>query len=1722
MKLFQFILFMGILFYADTNGQIVNTTALDPYLHYINITIIYHDPFILELYQANMIIIPDYGEVLARCYLNVSRGEVNSTHYNTTGLFVVEITDFNISIFNSTYRAGQFSDEVDSGDTIVMFEFYLAQNGTFIPAAEAIEVFNRNCDTNENDWKDSFTSDSISAAASFSSMQQTSISLFSSSLASTLIYTSSFQYVSSAIASVVSTSFLTTDLPSQQVSTPVTTSPTFASSVLEVSTALSVGTTSVYSTSVQSQITPPTTSITSQAIPDLTSSISQSSVPVSISSLLTASVGIPQSSLLTTQSITATQPVTADPQSTQLLSPTSSTMQSAMPVVPSSTPQIYTSSLSVSSSQPVILSQSASSFQTTINQTSDIIVQLSSQPLQASNRTIHYSVSPSPQVSTPILTQNTSASMSLFVSSRIIIDQPSTGIFGSSLSSPIPSSLSSITMDTSSAFVPSSSIHSTQYTVQPSATSPRPLIPMSSQTKSIVSPNSTAIIYPFSSSVQQPIVPTSSSIRQPVIPTSSSIRQPAIPTSSSIRQPVIPTSSSIRQPAIPTSSSIRQPVIPTSSSIRQPAIPTSSSIRQPVTPTSSSIRQPAIPTSSSIRQPVIPTSSSIRQPVIPTSSSIRQPAISTSSSIRQPAIPTSSSIYLAISSSGIRSGIQLLTSSIVPLSTRSVEAHSISSVSPGAVFQSTSMLSAVQSLVSAVSRMLTQTGILPVSSSIRVPFYYNTSIATSQFVVPTHSVPQLPSSAVFNTSQLSSTRFIHVNTSTPIPIVQSLTTQPTIIPTATPIQSTALPTTSLPAVPQVSPYRHYIITAIKYTVSSFDIGQIDDNINTTITAIASRYLNLTTQTAIAMYTLTTEHFSVRIDNITVTAIRSEYTQFLTEDVATRRVVFYVSDNTAPLLATQAKTLLDTYSTEQWTNSTGLQISSVTSDLYGQTQTSFFPSSTLAPAMTISPQISSSIHILNATVITSLTTRTILTTSSNAISQSLIVSSLQSVTSSSVSIQQPLPSSSLASTRLATRSISTPVQLMTSSQVAFSSSQSAISIPGPSTTESPVVFMTSLISVLNSTQSSQPVSRTYSQTPLAPSGIQTTLAVQPSVQVTSSVVSSVQQLTSNMTSLPSMTFVNSTQFLTSTGFLNASVREMTSSSIISRITTQSPIVSIMQNMSSSRANTSSIFPTQRVSLSHTLIPSSNSSLQQTLSTVQPSSTPTQPPGDYQILREFNPGVGYLLQLTLNVTETKVNISREFYVRLELILTNLYSLALEIAERNVSSRRKRDVFNTTSQIACGIIESLTSADSHLLIIVFYISREENGLPLTVVTADTSIYIFDILEPGNFTSTLGYEFLSISIYRGLFVDPHRLAIIVGTILGCCSVVLLSLLVVLCLYHCLHSNYIRADKWSPAMSITYSNKGVYTGSSTKLLDQDEFEMDFARTNFSEGTQTLARDFLSGTTEFTSDSADYAFTLRTEPNLLSPFQVEETLPPIAESTIRSADELGTDKYPPPSDPATAPTLMQLRSEIEEERRRAKRAEESLLEIMTANRKHLANSSGDRALFSDTSEARRAEERANAAYEKSKKELSFTTGTHIPWYGRGSKVAPSNEPSSVLTPQPKVLDWVTEKHSVSPKSSSKSMQLSGFRNVRQPNIMQVEPSQANRPILQTPPPAYDPSPAETQVPVKPIPVRVFRTDGHPVQMHSSIPNTPATTETINVLPSFNPLYTSAKKAHTSL
>ena len=977
----------------------------------------------------------------------------------------------------------------------------------------------------------------------------------------------------------------------------------------------------------------------------------------------------------------------------------------------------------------------------------------------------------------------------------------------------------------------------------------------------------------------------------------------------------------------------------------------------------------------------------------------------------------------------------------------------------------------------------------------------------------------------------------------------SLTTQPLIIPTTTAIQSTVLPSASpiQPTVSPISPYRHYLIGTIEYTVSNLEIGQTDDNINATITAIARRYLNLTTETALAIYTLTTEHISVRIGYLTVTAIRSEYDQFIIENLATRRVVFYLTDHTAPMLATQAKEMLDTHSIDQWADSLGLQTLLVTFDPYLQIQTSFMPSSTFVATMAVSSQLSSSVPIsITSAVLSSsatvpsqsvsvsvssvrLVTSSLIRASQNTTAQHTVLSSLSS------QIQQSLPSSSLQSTSLpsislqstslpVTQSSSMPVQLMTSSListlVSLSSNRSALSLPATSTPESPVISVTpSLMSVLNSTQPSQPVTR--SQIPLSSSGIQTTQAVQPSSAVISSAISSVQQLSSNTTSLPTLATVNSTQFPTST----RSVRVIPSSQFVSRVTTQTPIVSMIRNISSSalssQINTSSASPTPRVSVSHSTVPSINSSLLQSMQTVQ-SSPLTTPSQDYHSLANFNPGVGYLLQLTLNVSGRMVNLTSDFYLQTELDLINLYSLGLEIEKESANSRRKRDVFKTTSQIACGIIESLTIIDTDQLIIVFYISREEDSLPLQLIAAERSNAIFDKLDPGNYTATLGYEFLSLSIYKELFVDPHRIAIIVGTTLGCCILVLLIFLLALCLYHCLHSNYIRADKWSPDMSVAYSNKGV---SSTKLMNEDEFEMEFTG-NFSEGTQTLAGDFLYGSSEITRNSADYAFAMRREPNIFSPFQMEET--------TRFIDESEINKYPL-LEPVPAPTVSQLRTEIEEEKKRAKRAEASLLEIMTSNRKHFANTS----MFSDPSEAKRAEERANTAYERSKKEFAVTTGAvtpssshdsslgssrgaHRPWSGRGNKVAPSNEPTGGLTLQPNPPDWDPDSQQSVSSKGSRSMQLSGFRNVRPPNIMQVEPIQDNGRIpLETPPPSYDTSLVDAHA-TKPVPVRVFRTDGHPVQMQPSIPSTPVTTATITVLPSFNPFYTTAKEEHTSL
>ena len=501
----------------------------------------------------------------------------------------------------------------------------------------------------------------------------------------------------------------------------------------------------------------------------------------------------------------------------------------------------------------------------------------------------------------------------------------------------------------------------------------------------------------------------------------------------------------------------------------------------------------------------------------------------------------------------------------------------------------------------------------------------------------------------------------------------------------------------------------------------------------------------------------------------------------------------------------------------------------------------------------------------------------------------------------------------------------------------------------------------------------------------------------------------------------------------------------------------------------------------------------------------------PPPEYVSLPDYNPGIGYLLVLNLltNQSQGAVNLSQSLILKTELQLINLFSLALE-KESSVNSRRRRNTFNTTTRLACDIVQDLTTADPTNLRLIFYISREVNNIPLIILTANTSLAVYRQLEDSDYKALLGYEFVSISIYQGPVSLFSTVALLVGCILGCCILILVVFLITLSLYHCLHSNYIRVDKWSPdkSLDVSFSNQGAYTSSTSKLLSGEGVSV---TDRFSEGTQTLAQDFLNGTNQFDGDKADYSFTLRTEPELFSPVHSEEIRP------------LKGDLDQSDAPPQYSQSLAGLKSVIEEERRLAVLAEASLLEVMSSNRMHMDS------MLEES--ARR--ERASAVYDKSKKEMGVSTGAATPFNslrsseessrsqsrpksGYGSKVAPSDEApnlsfSSKSTPATKILDWVP----VSPEKLSKPTPLTGFRSVKQPNIMQVVPRQGLRPL--SPLPSYTPTPDPPIDPLKPIPVRIIGADGMPVQMRSSNTDGVATTRTINVLPSFNPFYTTAKK-----
>ena len=239
------------------------------------------------------------------------------------------------------------------------------------------------------------------------------------------------------------------------------------------------------------------------------------------------------------------------------------------------------------------------------------------------------------------------------------------------------------------------------------------------------------------------------------------------------------------------------------------------------------------------------------------------------------------------------------------------------------------------------------------------------------------------------------------------------------------------------------------------------------------------------------------------------------------------------------------------------------------------------------------------------------------------------------------------------------------------------------------------------------------------------------------------------------------------------------------------------------ISSTLTQTVSTLPTVETSTSAVLTPFPSLSSQTPLASISTTSpiSPTLTTGrDYIQIPDFDPGVGYLLLLSVS------NISAQsdplFYLNTELELINLYTIALS---KNVgisdNNRKKRDVFNTTSMLAAGIIESRSQINSNTLKIVFYVSNT----PHRFIPANESLETYNKLVAQEYNSILtDLSFISIEIYSEPILFQTMTAIIVGSILGCCILLLLVFLIFVILYHCLHSTNI---KWSPERDLSFSN---------------------------------------------------------------------------------------------------------------------------------------------------------------------------------------------------------------------------------------------------------------------------------------------------------------------------
>ena len=1023
MKFVQSIIAVVILLFGTggIDGNTIDTPALNPYTHYINITILYHSNFISSLYRPSEEVLPEYGVVLASCFLNISNQVADPTTDITSDIVSVSVQNVNISLFlHSSYRVTLITDENDEGDTMVIFEFYISQDDTLIPATTAIEVFNRNC--NVSGWRDGFTSNAIAAVAVFSSMQlmqsissQIVSTTFSQNTQISTFPTSSIQSLEPTIgvsSTVTSSQRMTTSVSTSQSpetssiessSTAIPLATTIPSSMLQLSTSIPSpsASSSQYTSQTEStiteftsssslitsaRITPSTTVIPTETIPItqstsvLTDSItnfgnivinyfSSSSIPptrilqslsifVSPMDASFVSATITQSSRLPTNNITISrnftgsnitgssssslpiQPIlpqssivrtmdsrsfvsTSIPQSSRI--PTY-TMSSSRNLLTSNITRISSNSLPTDSIR-TILSQSMSTRATnltTILSNSTQFVTRSSQSLDRITRTN----------STQFLFTNSTAILSQQTSTSISTSQPSntTRLLFSSSYTPLPVSSVPTTQSQSNTFRTTDSrniissllypVNATQFITPVSVTTTRSLVSDLAQT------NSTQLL-----------------LNSTTIP-----RNISIPTSSSTVLPVISSTQDVSQVAIPSFSVAQEPSALFSTFNISSIQSTTTRVFQSTT-TPPIIHTPALnPYTHYINITILYHSNFISNLYRSSEEVLPEYGVVLAScflNISNQVSDSTTDITSDIASVSVQNvNISLFLDSYrVTLITDENDEGDTMVIFEFYISQDDTLIPATTAIevfnrncnvndwrddftsnaivaIAVFSSM--QSLIIPTSSSTVLPVISSTQIPSLN--VSSRSIPQQPSSTLFNISSMA------------------------IIPSTTQsFLSTTQPITSTTTIPSpIQPTLHYLEAIFTFETLSDDVTY---QIPYILQAIANRYLNTTVSLLPSESALL---LSITIGDVTFNALIDQLNQSHPLDsIVTARILFYVTNNTTPLLSTDLKTQLDVYSIDQWSNSTGLEVISVESNLYGLVSSSSIPTtSQITPTLSI--------------------------------------------------------------------------------------------------------------------------------------------------------------------------------------------------------------------------------------------------------------------------------------------------------------------------------------------------------------------------------------------------------------------------------------------------------------------------------------------------------------------------------------------------------------------------------------------------------------------------------------------------------------------------------------------------------------------------------------------------------------------------------------------------